>query len=167
MLDIASWLNVINYRVTTGSKWEWNCFGNNAHFMSHFREGTSNSVDITFDTETKVVYILEAVDEESGYAYRYFNPQFRQQYLDEEKLRGGPDVKWTELEVLSDWYQKASAIVNGREYDKRIQVEIDIEDDVFLHLAKEAHKRDITINEMIAITIENALEMREFSEQQQ
>lgn len=173
MLDIETWLNLIHHKVTAGSAFTWDCFGKNARAMGYFDQFSEVSIDIVFDTETKVVYMLEAIHPKNRKAYRYFNPEFRKAYFDEEKKRNvtefyaWDDVKWTELEVLTDWYEKADAIFHGRDYDERIQVEMDLEDDVLLNLAKEAHKRDITINQMIEITLRRAIEMVERNKPQQ
>jgi len=41
---------------------------------------------------------------------------------------------------------------------KMVDVEIDISDDLFLAVAKEAHKEDITINEMFCKILREAME---------
>ena len=55
----------------------------------------------------------------------------------------------TELEVIEDWIEKATAIVAGKKYDKRIQVPLNLPDDVMFELMSMAHERDITLNKMV------------------
>ena len=39
--------------------------------------------------------------------------------------------------------------------EKMAEIEVDFTDEEFLHVAKMAHERDITFNEMITIILEN------------
>lgn len=42
--------------------------------------------------------------------------------------------------------------------DNRVDVELDLEEDVILQLALEAHKRDITLNKMVEILLQEAID---------
>ena len=42
--------------------------------------------------------------------------------------------------------------------DNRVDVELDLEEDVILHLALEAHKRDITLNKMVEILLQEVID---------
>jgi predicted HicB family RNase H-like nuclease len=42
--------------------------------------------------------------------------------------------------------------------DGRVSVDIDIDDDVILQLALEAHKRDITLNKMVEIILQEVID---------
>ena len=44
--------------------------------------------------------------------------------------------------------------------DKMSTIEIDLTDDEFLRLAKLAHERDITFNQMVAIIIQEEIDRR-------
>ena len=68
------------------------------------------------------------------------------------------DVKWIDLDVGDDWLEKATAMFNGEEFDTRVQMEVDLDDDLILHLAKEAHKRDITLNKMIEVILQEMID---------
>jgi hypothetical protein len=96
--------------------------------------------------------------------YRWFNPKFKEVYYKEAKERNiDPDqawdnVKWVDIEVEQDFLEKARAIFNDFVVDTRIQVPIDLEDDVLLKLFMEAHKRDITLNQLIEEILVNLIE---------
>jgi predicted HicB family RNase H-like nuclease len=47
---------------------------------------------------------------------------------------------------------------NGDEWDSRIQVPLDLDNDLLLQLAMEAHKRDITLNKMVEIVLQQAID---------
>jgi hypothetical protein len=49
---------------------------------------------------------------------------------------------------------------NGDEWDSRIQVPLDLDNDLLLQLAMEAHKRDITLNKMVEIVLQEAIDHR-------
>lgn len=42
--------------------------------------------------------------------------------------------------------------------DNRVEVELDLEEDVILRLALEAHKRDITLNKMVEILLQEVID---------
>ena len=42
--------------------------------------------------------------------------------------------------------------------DNRVEVELDLEEDVILRLALEAHKRDITLNKMVEILLQEFID---------
>ena len=44
------------------------------------------------------------------------------------------------------------------EIDNRVDVDIDLDDETILKLALEAHKRDITLNKMIEILLQEAID---------
>ena len=69
------------------------------------------------------------------------------------------NVKWIDLETEEDFLHKAENIFNGHsDFDKRIQVPIELEDDVMLKLCMEAHKRDITLNQMVEQVLRVAID---------
>jgi hypothetical protein len=68
------------------------------------------------------------------------------------------DVKWLDLETPEDFLEKATSMFNGDEWDERIVVPLDLEDDLILHLAMEAHKRDITLNKMVEVVLQEAID---------
>ena len=41
--------------------------------------------------------------------------------------------------------------------ERKISVDVDINDDIFLRVAKEAHARDITFNSMVNIIVKNGI----------
>ena len=45
--------------------------------------------------------------------------------------------------------------------EKMIDIEVDIADDDFLYIAKQAHERDITFNEMVNIILREEIERRD------
>ncbi len=48
--------------------------------------------------------------------------------------------------------------------DNRVEVELDLEEDVILQLALEAHKRDITLNKMVELLLQEVIDKHNVNE---
>lgn len=158
MITLKEFMETFNHRITEGSAYCWNCYGSDAYQLSawnglHDDGGWSGNV--VFDTVSQIVYEVDVCDYSNQRAYRYINPNFKDKYSAEADKLGVPadqawdDINYTDLEEVSDWLEKAAAIVAGVEYDTRVSVPLDIGDDLFMELAMMAHKNDITINKMV------------------
>lgn len=160
MITIKDFMEVVNYRVTEGSEYCWFCFGTRAYCLTSWNgKQDGHSVNIVFDTVTQEVYQVDVCDYAKEKAYRWTNPTHVQAYKDEAKTRNvddfafeahsGKPVKYIELEVADDFIEKATAIVNGENYDERIQVPLDLNKDELYQLMLQAHERDITLNQLV------------------
>ena len=160
----------LSHRIVGGEAYQWSCYGPNARYLDFASDYANASV--IFDTDTQTVYeaTVDAKDDGDDNLpgpYRWMNPNTKDAYLAECKERNiEPDIafddtKWVNLEVFEDFLEKAKAIFNNQPFDRRIQVPLDLEDDLLLHLAIEAHKRDITMNQMVEIILKQAVESLE------
>jgi hypothetical protein len=154
----------MNHQITGGSEYQWQCFPD-ARFLDY--ESEHAHVSILYSTVDQIVYQADASikrevwpdDKRFDKPYRWTNPIFKDAYINESKERNidpdqaWDDVKWVELEVAEDFLEKAQAMFNGDEWDSRIQVPLNLDDDLLLQLAMEAHKRDITLNKMVEIML--------------
>ena len=59
------------------------------------------------------------------------------------------DTNWVDLETEEDFIDKASKMFAGETFDTRIVVPLDLDNDTIIQLSMEAHKRDITLNQMV------------------
>ena len=97
------------------------------------------------------------------------NPDYKDElYIESEERKvdadlAWDDVKWVDLETEEDFLEKAAAIFNGETFDTRIQVPIDLDNDTMLQLAMEAHKRDITLNQMVVEILQQVITEHEFN----
>lgn len=166
MITLKQWMETVNYRITEGDAWHSESFGHSAHCLSawngvHDKGGWS--LNIVFDTETQEVYQVEACDYTNDRAYRMINPLYKDAVAKEEThneylRQAWDDVDYTDLEVDDDWLEKAEAIVNGEEYDNRVQMPIDFSDEELLKYMKMAHERDMTFNEFVEEALRAAIE---------
>ena len=162
----------MNHQITGGSEYQWHCFPE-ARFLDY--ESDYAHVSILYSTVDQIVYQADAsvksdAWEEDKKPYRWTNPYYKDAYLDEAKKRNvdpdeaWDDGKWVDLEVEEDWLEKATAMFNGDEFDTRVQIEVDLDDDIILKLSMEAHKRDITLNKMVEIVLQEAIEHHRVNE---
>lgn len=157
MITVSEFMKVINYRITGGSEYQWNCYGANARYLDSDSETYSASIifDSHLSDESSIVYEATVCDYVNNRAYRLINPLFKKQMIDEaadkevEPIFAWDAIKFIDLEWDKDWLEKATAIVAGTEYDERVAVSIDLADDELLRLMTIAHERDITLNQLV------------------
>ena len=160
MITLKDFMETVNYRITEGSNYGWNCFGYDAYSLDSWNgDQDGHSLTITFDTKTQVVYMVEAHDFKNQRAYRMINTAYKEAHALEVKIRGiedqaweddaGDPIEYTDLEIDDDFIQKALSIVAGEDYSTDVSVPIDLPDDLLLEAALNAHRQGITLNEYI------------------
>lgn len=167
MITIRDFMETVNYRITEGSDYTWPCYGDSAYSLDSW-DGDNDegySVSIVFDLKNQTVYEMTACDYKNRRAYRWINPDYRTAHEKYGKDRHSEymnqawdDVDYNELETEEDMLEKASAIVDGRDYDTRISVPIDLPEDEMLRLFKLAHERDMTFNDFIEEALRQSIE---------
>lgn len=156
MITMQTFMDIVNYRITEGSEFCWDCYGDNAYSLDSWNsDQEGHSLSIIFDTCTQEVYEVQAHDYKRNRAYRYINPAYEEAVRVEAKNRGvdfknaWDDLDYVTLETEEDFLSKAEAIVNGEDYDTRVQVPLDLPDHVIFELMRMAHERDVTFNEFV------------------
>lgn len=152
----------LDHKIVGGSEFQWNCWPN-ARYLDYETEHAHASV--IFNIDTQEVYCAEVNDKDDNHKpYRWMNPLYKQWYIDDAKERGvDPDQawdnkKWYDLETQEDWLEKARAIMHGETFDTRIQVPLTLGNDELFKLMTMAHERDITLNQMVEIVLQQALD---------
>ena len=143
MLTLKEWMELVDYKITEGSDYFTNIPG--LYSLSSWNEQQDGfSFFIAFDPkDNQRVYMVEACDYARNRAYRLKDPDI---ILDKQAW---DDVDFTELDVDDDFIQKALAIKASDDYDTRVSVPLDLEDELLFDLMKRAHERDITLNQMV------------------
>lgn len=166
-MNLSKLIENFDSKIVGGSEHCWRCFGENARYLDF--ESDYGFGSVIFDSKDQTVYQAsvshkEDLDANLTTPYQWFNPDFRTRYLSECKEReidphyAWDNVKYVELETFEDFLEKSHAIFNNLPFDRRISVPLDLDDDVILQLALEAHKRDITINKMVEIVLQKAID---------
>ncbi len=169
MITLKQFMETVDYRITEGSDYQWQCFGDNAYCLDSWNgDQDGHTISIIFDTRDQTVYQVMAYDYNLGRAYRMTNPDFKESFDQECEDRdildmaweddAGEPIKYVDLEVEEDFLQKAQAIVVGDDYDTRVQIAVDLPDDVLFQMMKLAHDRDITFNQLVEIALQEAID---------
>jgi hypothetical protein len=165
MITLKEWMEVVEYRVTEGSTFCWQCYGDNAYSLDSWNgDQDGYSFTIIFDTKTQVVYEVQSHDYKNQRAYRLINSDFKSNRDAESADRKVPldqawdEVNYVDLEADDDWFQKALAIVAGEDYDTRVSIPIDLPEEELMVLFKMAHDRDMTFNDFIEQVLREQLE---------
>ena len=164
---MKEWMELVDYRITEGSNYGWQCYGPNAYCLDswngvHGKGGYSFS--IVFSTKTQKVYEVSMCDYTNNRAYRMINPKNVEKHRKEAESRNinlneaWDDVDYVDLEVDDDFMQKALSIRAGEDYDTRVSVPLDLPDDLLLEAAMNAHRQGITLNDYINNALETMME---------
>jgi hypothetical protein len=166
MITIQQFMETINYRIGEGDDYGWKCYGPNSYQIGAWNgvHGAGGwSANIVFSTKSQKVYEVEVCDYTHNRAYRLINPKFVEKHRKETEERGQGDFAWDDvkpidLDVDSDWLEKAQAIVSGQEYDTRVSMAVDLPDDELFQYMKLAHEQDITLNQFIERALQEAMD---------
>jgi hypothetical protein len=156
MITIKQFFETIDYKISEGSEYLWSCFGTNCRSVGYWNDLHDGvSFDCLYDTKTQTVYQVQAHDYANQRSYRWTHPDYVQAYRAEAEERGADvkeaydDVNYTDLELAEDWLDKAGKIFRGEEYSTKVSVPLDISDSVLFAMMKQAHERDITLNQLV------------------
>ena len=165
MITMKEWMELVNYRITEGSDYMWQCYGANAYALDSWNgEQDGHSFTVIFDTKDQTVYEVQAHDYVHDRAYRMINEDFQKKNKKEAKKRdidknnAWDDVDYVDLDVDDDFIQKCLAIKAGEDYDTRVSVPVDFSDEELLQYMKLAHDLDITLNQLIERALREALD---------
>ena len=158
MITLQQYMDAVEYRISEGSNYTWDSFGQTAYRLESFKDIVdvdNYHISIVFDTTNKTVYAVEAHDYRNDRAYRYTNPLWVDAVRQEARRRNVDydvaydNVKFTDLEVEDDWLEKARAIVRGEDYDTRVKIPLELDKEELLTLMTAAHEQDITLNDYV------------------
>ena len=167
MITMKEWMELVDYKITEGGDYGWQCYGPNAYSLDswngvHGKGGYSFS--IIFSTKTQKVYEVSVCDYTNNRAYRMINPSKIEKHRKEAESKSvlanqaWDEVDYIDLEVDDDFIQKCLSIKAGEDYDTRISVPLDLPDDLLLEAALNAHRQGITLNDYINNALMGMLE---------
>jgi hypothetical protein len=167
MITVKQWMETVDYRITEGTAYGWQCYGPNAYCLDSWDgDQDGHSLSITFDQKTQTVYEVQIHDYHNQRAYRMINPDYQAAHRAEADSRtvyniseAWEDVDYVDLEVDDDWLAKASAVIAGEAYDTRISVPVDFSDEDLLKYMKLAHERDVTFNQLVETALREVMGM--------
>ena len=162
------------HKITSGGEYGWNCYGTNTwsiEYSSKYAYGY-----VIFDTVDQKVYEVNVSPVADAWSagkepkpYRYIDHDYRTSHNTEAEDRhvdpnvAWDDVMWVDLETEEDFIDKASKMFVGQNFDTRIVVPLDLDNETILKLSMEAHKRDITLNQMVEELLRNMIAEHELN----
>lgn len=155
MSILQQFMEAVEYRINDAWEHQWRSYENGQ--VLGYVNGFA-AMKIVFNRETQEVIELTAtteLDSEHDYAYRWINPDYKDAIFNEAESRNvAKDEAWegfsyVDLELVEDLLEKGVAMLKNEDFDKRVQIPLDLEDDVLLELFKQAHARDITLNQLM------------------
>lgn len=162
---LADTNNALDHKIIGGSEYCWESW-DNARYLDY--ESDHAHASVVFNTETQEIYSAEINDKlDQHKPYRWLNPKYKESHVAESKERdvdytmAWDNKKWVDLETSDDWLAKAKAIMNNEAFDDRVEIPLDLDDDLLLKLFLEAHKRDITLNQMVEIILKKVIDEHE------
>lgn len=169
MITVKDFMEIVDYRITEGSDFWWECYGPNAYRLDYWNQDQDgHTVSIVFDTQTHSVYEATAYDYKRERAYRLINPEFAAAHREEAESRdvienqAWDDVNYVDLETDDDFIQKCLAILRDEDYDTRVEVPLTLSDDSLFELMKLAHQADQTLNQYVEQVLRRAIDDEEF-----
>ena len=173
MITIKEWMELVDYKITEGSEYGWDCYGPYSHTLDSWNgvHGIGGySFSITFSTKSQKVYEVQMHDYTNDRAYRMINPKFQKKHEKEALARdvnlneAWDDVNYVDLDVVEDFMEKAQAIRAGKEYSTDVTVPLDLPDDLLMFAFKSAHAENITFNDWMNKMLRNFIDQVEAGE---
>jgi len=158
MLTMKEWMELVDYKITEGSDYGWQCYGPNAYCLDSWNgiHGAGGySFGIIFSTKTQKVYEVTVCDYTNDRAYRMINPKNIEKHRKEALARdvnlneAWDCVDYVDLEVDDDFIQKCLAIKAGEDYSTDVSIPIDLPDEVLMYAFKQAHEKNMTFNDFV------------------
>jgi len=157
MITLKDFMEAIQYKVSEGSEYGWLCYGPDARSMDYWNGQHAGGISVccVFDSKTQFVYEMQAWDDAAGLEYRWIHPGYIESNAAEAANRGVDfyqsydDHKFTDLEVAEDILEKATAMVAGLDYDKRVIVQLNLDDASKMLLMEMAHEADMSLNHYV------------------
>jgi hypothetical protein len=158
MITMKEWMEMVDYKITEGSDYGWQCYGPNAYCLDswngvHGKGGYSFS--IVFSTKTQKVYEVSVCDYTNDRAYRMIAENKHEKHRKEAEDRtvnlnqAWDDVDYVDLEVDDDFIQKCLAIKAGEDYSTDVSIPINLPDEVLMFAFKQAHEKNMTFNDFV------------------
>jgi hypothetical protein len=165
MITLKDFMQVTDYRITEGSDYGWSCYGNNAYTLDSWNgdNDKGHSIVVTFDRVTQEVYEAQIHDYRNERGYRLFNPAYKAAHDAEAESRNvshkeaWDEVDYVDLDVDSDFMEKAAAVVADEDYDTRIKISVDLPEEDLFALMKMAHEKDVTFNSFLESVLRDEL----------
>ena len=159
MITLKEFMELVDYRITEGSSYYSSEYSDNAYSLDSWNglhETGGHSTSIVFDTVTQEVFEVTVCDYQNNRAYQLINPIYDNTEADRDNA--WDDVRWTPIETVDDFIEKARAIASGIDYDTRVQIPLNLDKEDMFKMMQMAHERDLTLNQFVELTLQNMMD---------
>jgi hypothetical protein len=169
-MELTDWLLITEGRVTEGSEFGFDCYGDRAYSLSYWNGlhgEAETSTHVVYDRDTFDVFETDVYDGAKNKSYVWRDPSYAGLYNAEIAAKNvdyEPEWPEIELETVEDFTEKATAIMNGEEYDDCVSVPLNLDKHEMLALMLLAHERNITLNQLINAALREELDKKELAE---
>lgn len=167
-MNLHEFFTLFNYKITDGSEFLWKCFGDHARSIELSNDNVVGLV--VFSKLTQEIFQAEVYNETAAIAYRWMSPVNRDAYRSECTTRNvsfseaWDGCDFIDVETPEAFMKKAQNLIDGEKPDECDEVEIKLSNDEIVALSLEAHKRNITLNEMMNVALREMLDKIESGE---
>jgi hypothetical protein len=174
---LKDWLDAVGSQITEGDNYLWNCYGDRYEMYSltywNQKHGEAEiSSHVVYNRLTQQVFEADVIHGEIR-AYRWIHPDYRQAAelcaiengVESSYDYAYDDFKYTNLETEEDFMQKATSIINEKDYDTRIEVPLSLDREELFRLMELAHEADMTLNQYVEHVLQIAID--KFNEDKQ
>ena len=171
MITMKEWMELVDYKITEGSDYGWECYGPNSYTLDSWNgvHGTGGySFSIVFSTKSQKVYEVSMCDYTNNRAYRMINPNNVEKHRKEAESKSvlanqaWDDVDFVDLDHVDDFIQKALAIKAGEDYDTRISLSLELDEKLVIKLMQMAHEEDISLNKLIEKILKEVIDANQY-----
>lgn len=161
-MQLLEFLQSIEFSINESDPYLWDSFGKHARFLdcNPFKDC---GVSCIFDTKTQHIYEITCYTTTNNW-YRWIDPDYIEKYKKEHKSKNikfeiaCDEAVWDEIDNINDIIRKSKQVVKTGKCDDWVTVDINLDDETLLILAKKAHERDITLNQLIVESLEAFME---------
>ena len=171
MITMKEWMELVDYKITEGSDYGWQCYGPNSYTLDSWNGvhgGGGFSFSIVFSTKSQKFYEFSMCDYTNNRAYRMINPNNVEKHRKEAESKSvlanqaWDDVDFVDLDVVDDFIQKALAIKAGEDYDTRISLSLELDEKLVIKLMQMAHEEDISLNKLIEKILKEVIDANQY-----
>jgi hypothetical protein len=163
LMFVQDFLKLVNYRVTEGQNFGWDCYGKYAYsFTSEISEGGHDiAISCIFDLTTSVVYEFEVyLSGEDERAYRWISESHIDAYHQEALKRGVSaeeayeGMKFNNVDTSHEIYEIAETFCKGRIYEPNVEFTLNLPESMLDKLCELAWENSMTVDELIPSLVE-------------
>lgn len=167
-MEIKDFLEAIEYKITGGSEYGWNCYGDYAYSLESWNGDLDGySFHIIFDTITQTVYEVSVCDYLDNVAFKWINPNYEKSYFDEATIRQvTPHQAWDDVDYF---LTSEEAILDNirtviKKYSEPTTITLNLTEHELCLLSRAAHVQNITLNQFIINVVEEEIKRTSESE---